>query len=64
MLFRSGKRLIFLLPDLLVHLLVELGRHLCTKENKEFKKKRRGGERGTVLYTKATYVSSLLDQER
>ena len=64
----TEERLIFLLPDLLVHLLVELGRHLCTKENKEFKKKKKKEKKevegGTVLDTKTTYVSSLPDQER
>ena len=65
LLTNTGERLILLLPDLLVHLLVELGRHLCTKENKKLKKKKREKrvERRTVLDTRATYVSSLPDQE-
>ena len=59
----TRERFILLLLDLLIHLLVELGRHLYTKENKKLKKRREEKvERKSVLDAKATYVFSLLDQ--
>ena len=44
LLTNTGERFILLLPDLLVHLLVKLGCHLCTKENKKLKKKKKKNE--------------------
>ena len=61
----TRERFILFLLDLLIHLLVELGRHLYTKENKKLKKRgEEKVERKSVLDAKATYVFSLPDQGR